>query len=279
MKNLRKEQIALSNFPYYKYSLDYALDSLQRQEAGPIEFYACDPHYYMGDASAADTRVLKSKLKERGLRVINWVPEQVKYPINIASTNPVRAQKSIEYYVKCIQAASELECPTVQFFAGWGTLDSRYEDTWKRSVAAVAYLSQVAKGYGVDLLLEAAFDTDTVIYDTTRIKAMMQDVGADNLHALIDLYCLSVCGEDIDRALTNLDNQVSHVHFSDAGFTNISSAHMVPGEGNLDLDYIMNAFDRIDYKGYFSVELLAPYERHPEEAMRKTAQWLRARML
>ena len=47
MKNLKTDQIAVSNFPYYKYSLDYALDSLARMGGKNLEFYACDPHLHM----------------------------------------------------------------------------------------------------------------------------------------------------------------------------------------------------------------------------------------
>ena len=37
-KNLTRDQFIQSNFPYIDYSLDYALDSLERLGAGKLEF-------------------------------------------------------------------------------------------------------------------------------------------------------------------------------------------------------------------------------------------------
>ena len=48
-KNLTRDQFILSNFPYIDYSLDYALDSLQRLGAGKLEVYGAEPHFCMDD--------------------------------------------------------------------------------------------------------------------------------------------------------------------------------------------------------------------------------------
>ena len=88
MKHLTESQIAMSNFPYFRYTLDWTLDSLARLGAGPIELYLNDPHFHVEDSGTTQCRALKRKLAERGMRVINLCPEQVKYPINIASANP-----------------------------------------------------------------------------------------------------------------------------------------------------------------------------------------------
>lgn len=47
MKKLKVDQIAAANYPYYKYSLEYALESIQRIGADKMEFYACYPHLHV----------------------------------------------------------------------------------------------------------------------------------------------------------------------------------------------------------------------------------------
>ena len=96
MKHLTESQIAMSNFPYFRYPLDWTLDSLARLGAGPIELYLNDPHFHVEDSGTTQCRALKRKLAERGMRVINLCPEQVKYPINIASANPYARQRSVD---------------------------------------------------------------------------------------------------------------------------------------------------------------------------------------
>lgn len=275
MKNLSEKQIAMSNFPYFRYSLEYTLDSLQRLGGGPIEFYAVDPHFNVDDNGLVQVKALKRQLKDRGMRVINWCPEQVKYAINIASPNAYCRQRSVEYYVKSLQFANELESPTVQFFAGWNMLDRNYDDTWKCSVDSLSYLANIAHGYGIDLTIEAADPLLTVLTNTSRIKQMLKDVNSPNLHGMIDLYCLGMCNETIEEALDNLKNEVYHIHFSDAQYEGLS-AHVIPGTGVLDMDHICRRLDEAGYKGYMSLELMTPYERMPEEAMRRSVEWMRA---
>ena len=43
MKQILENQIAVANYPYGKYSFEYALDSLERIGGKKMELYACDP--------------------------------------------------------------------------------------------------------------------------------------------------------------------------------------------------------------------------------------------
>lgn len=277
MKNLKQSQIAMSNFPYFRYSLDWTLDSLERLGASAIEFYANDPHFHVDDNELVQCKALKQKLKDHGIHVINWCPEQVKYPINIASPNAYARRRSLEYYVKSLQFANELESPTVQFFAGWPFLDENFDDVWKRSVDSLGYLADIARGYGINVTIEAADPLLTVLKDTSYIRKMLNDVNHPNLHGMLDLYCLGMCNETIETALENLKGEIYHIHFSDAQYEGLS-AHVIPGTGVLDMDHIMQKLDEIAYPYYLSLELMTPYERMPEEAMGQSVEWMRKKI-
>ena len=277
MKNLTVDQIAMSNFPYFRYSLDYTLDSLERLGGGPIEFYANDPHFNIDDNTSVQANALKRKLKDHNLRVINWCPEQVKYPINIASPDPNCRRRSIEYYVRSLEYCNAVECSQAQFFAGWNMLDRDYDLTWKYSVDSLGYLADIAHGYGINITIEAADSLVTVLTSTDKITKMLKEVNSPNLHGMIDLYCLGVTNETIEQALENLNGEFYHCHFSDGQYEGLS-AHVVPGAGVLDLDHIMEKIDDYGYKGYFAVELLSPYETMPEEGMRQCVEWLRNKL-
>lgn len=277
--SLKQSQIALSNYPYFRYSLRYTLDSLQRLGADAIELYACDPHFHIDDCSLPQVIAMKKMLRDRGLRPICLTPEQVKYPINIASTNPVARKRSMETYTKVIQYANELECPTVQFFAGWGPLDEPYEKAWPRSVEALSCLANLAEGYGVTITIEAADRALTVLTGTDRIARMLRDVDSPNLHGMIDTVCLKACHETIENAIRNITpERLRHFHFSDVNMEGDGVDHIIPGEGTMDLDHVLDQLDRTGYRGYLSLELMSPYEYAAEDAMRKGAEWMRARM-
>lgn len=257
--------------------MKYTFESLQRLGAHAIELYCCDPHFAIDDSGPIEAMNMKKELKKHDLFPICLTPDNCKYPINIGSSNPVCRNRSVNYYKKVIQFANEFECPTVQFFAGFPTLDENYEDGWKRSVESLSILADVAEAYGVQITIEAADRILTVLYNTKKIHDMIIDVNSPNLFGMIDIACLVQTHETIDEAIANITPEfVKHCHFSDAMADGSSIDHIVPGEGTFDLDHVLDAFDKIGYKGYFSLELMSPYEKVAEEVMSRGAAWMRA---
>ena len=276
--SLKKSQLALSNYPYFKHSFDYTFDSLERLGAEAIELYACDPHFHIDDTDLPQVIAVKKSLRKRGLRPICLTPEQVKYPINIAAENPVARKRSIGTYVKCIQYAHELECPTVQFHAGFNLLDRDNNKTWQRSIESLYYLADIAEGYGVTITMESAHKLCTVLTGSDKVAQMVDDVGSPNLRGMIDTLCLVYCNEDAKTAIRNIGPEhLRHVHFSDC-YISHPKDHLIPGEGDMDLEGVLGALDRAGYGGYITIEMLTPYEYNPEEAMSKAADWMRARL-
>ena len=133
MKHLNERQILTSNYPYYKYSLDYALDSLERIGNENIEFYGCFPHFHLDDVGYQDVRRLKRKLKNHHLYTVCFTPEQCLYPVNIAAKDPVARKRSLQVFEKSILYGSELGARYVVVLSGYGTLDE--EERSKRLAA------------------------------------------------------------------------------------------------------------------------------------------------
>lgn len=274
MKNLTIEQICVSNFPYYKYSLEYALDSLERMGGKYLEMYACDPHFHVDDCTLADARALKLKIKNHGLTTMCFTPEQCNYPVNIAAKNPVARKRSIEVYKKSIQFAAELDCHLCQFLAGFGCLDEKDEDIWQRSVEALEYLADIAKAYAVDIALETSPKAYTCLTDTPKMKKMIEQVNRNNVFGIIDTAVLGYSNETIGQAIEGLDHGrlLRHVHVGDGK----PNGHFILGEAELDLCGMMAELDRAGYAHCLSLEILNPlYAENPEYAMKTSFEWLK----
>ncbi len=276
---LSRDRIALSNFPYYKCSLKYALDSLQKMGAQAIELYAVEPHFHLDDSGPAEFRALKKDLAGHGMQAICFTPEQSRYPINIASSNPYGRKRSIATFSKCLECAAELECPIVQFHAGYPLMDESYADAWNRSVESLAYLARLAEGYGVTIAMEFVnMRWKSVLTNSRKSAEMIALINSPNLKGMVDTVCLSVSEETIDDAIANLGANIRHCHFTDGTGQSDTTQHLIPGEGALDLDHMISALAEMRYEGYLAVELLSPYEECAEDAMRKSAEWLRAHL-
>ncbi|MEA5001876.1 MAG: sugar phosphate isomerase/epimerase family protein [Christensenella sp.] len=275
---MKKSQLALSNYPYYKHSTQYTLASMQKLGANAIELYCCEPHFHIDDVKLPEVAAMKNQLKKRNMFPICLTPEQVKYPINIAATNPFARKRSIETYVKVLQCAHELESPTVQFHAGYALLDENRDIVWQRSLESLTYLSRIAEGYGITIVMESAHRLCTILNSSADVEKMVKQVDSPNLKGMIDTLCLIYCSEDIDTAIKNIGvEDLRHIHFSDC-YVEKPKEHLVPGEGTMDLDHVIDALDKIDYKGYITLELLSPHEYNPERATKAGADWLRARL-
>ncbi|MDY3249986.1 MAG: sugar phosphate isomerase/epimerase family protein [Candidatus Choladocola sp.] len=270
MKNLSWKQVAYSNFPYFKYSLDYALNSLERIGAHDIEFYGVYPHFYLGDVTPSEIKTTARMLREHHLQVINLTPENCTYPVNAASTNLNARKRSIDHYVRALEAANEFESPYCLFFPGWAHFDESQEEAWKRGVETMAYLARIAETYGVTLLLESAPQNSSILTSADKQLQMIREVGSKAITGMIDFSCLFYINETIEETVEKLGiEQIRHVHFHNCRkLADGRHDHCLPGEdGVLDVPHMLNVLDEAGYSGYFGCEVFSPYEYEPEKAM------------
>lgn len=275
MKFLKKDQVALTNFPYYKHSLTYTLDSLERVGAKNIEFYAAAPHFYLGDATTDDIKLLKRQLRAHHLQVINLCPENCTYPVNIASSNLRMRQRCIEHYTKAIHAAHEWESPYCLFFPGFALADEEEKDAWQRGAESMAHLARIAEVYGVQLILEAAPKGASLIHSTDRLLGLIDEVGSDALTGMIDLTCILDIGETVKECIDKMGiERIRHIHFHNCEQLSPGRwEHRLPLEGVQNLEEIVRLLDENRFTGHFGCEVFAPYESSPEEAMIAFRDW------
>lgn len=277
-KNLKKEQFIHSNFPYIRYSLDYALDSLQRIGAGKLEFYGAHPHLSLDDVTYTDMKVLKKKLDEHGLSVVEINPENCAYPTNLASWNPATRLRTFRYYENAIRTAGVLGTPYVLIFPGYAAMDETNEDAWGLTVDAMSRLADIAAVEGVTITFESTTRNLTVINDHKDVMRLIKDCGRDNLAVTIDMMCLAQTNETVQDVYDICGtDKIVNVHYTDGGLLPSGSwEHRIPGEGDLDLETMLTMFDENNYKGYFGNEVIwsiDPAVKTPEQICAKLQGW------
>lgn len=272
MKNLKGTQILTSNYPYGRYSLEYALDSLQRIGGEKIEFYACFPHFHIDDVEYSDLKALKRKLKDRSLRVECFTPEQCLYPVNIAAKNVNARKRSLDVFRKSILYGAELGAKYVVVLAGYGTLDEDERFAWTRSVESLGVLGDAAEGCGVTLALETSPREYTTTHNSKDVVRMIKEVGSPAIKGMIDTATLGYSGETMRQAIRDLEGNLRHVHVADG----VPNGHLILGEGNLNIPEMLEELDGIGYEGFLSLEILNDrYIREPEKAMEISYQKLK----
>lgn len=85
--------------------------------------------------------------------------------------------------------------------------------------------------------------------DALRVIHRVHDEGGvDNLRLLLDLYHLTVNGDDLDAVIERYGQDIGHVQIADAPGRN------EPGTGDIDFERCFAALDAAGYTGYLGLE-------------------------
>ena len=278
-KHLSQAQIATSTFPYCKSNLDWTLASLERIGVSAFELQAVDPILSLDDVRAADIRAVAKKIRNHGLHAICVTPDVMNYPINLASPDAAARKRSIAFIKKAIDCAEGFESPFIQMHVGYATVDGSHEEAWKRSVESMKELADYARRHGVIITSEYSKLTwKSVLNSSADLRKLIDEVGSPGYEGMSDTVVMVKIPETIDDVAKNLGvEHLKHFHFTDGLGNATSSLHMIPGEGKLDLQHVLQVLDDMGYAGYLSLELQG-CETHPHEAMEKAVRWMRERL-
>jgi len=113
-------QVAGSNFSYQHLSFDRFLNDMATLERQHVELWGIAPHLHIPQLAADDLARVKRKLRERELSVVCLTPEQVMYPVNLASPVDWLRESSIALFRRAVEVCVELESPLLFLTAGRG---------------------------------------------------------------------------------------------------------------------------------------------------------------
>ncbi len=150
-----------------------------------------------------------------------------------------------------IAYAKEIGCGNVHVFAGGrpeGVHEQRIFDTYCRNIdeARIRLGSE-----GLRLVVEAINAIDFPGYFINRldrILTVIEQIGADGIGVVLDLYHAAINGENALDFLTRHVDLVAHVQLAD-----FPGRHE-PGTGEIDFAAIFSAMDHCDYRGSVGLE-------------------------
>jgi protein FrlC len=281
VEKLRFEQFGVMTVGYQQYSLEYTLDSLAKNGFHYVDFWGGAPHYCAFDTAPSQrqskARGIRKMLQERGLEMSVFTAEQIcLYPINVASSNPYVRKNSIDIVKGYIEDTRELGANYFFPQMGYGYFDENEEDTFKRSVEALQELTEYAGKTGVKMVMEQLQRYEcNICYNREMLHRLIAAVDSPLLSACVDCVAAAAGGESIEEYY-EIFGEVHHVHLADGDPT----GHMVPGDGENDLDSYLKTLIAHDYQESITLEINnAMYFDDPDKATKRAAAWLRSNPL
>lgn len=271
---LSMDQMTGTNFLYQRFTFNRFLDDMETLGRRKLELWGVAPDLYVPAMSDQDVTRLRTAVADRGMEVYCFTPEQVMYPMNLASEARWEREGAVTTYRRAAEVAAGLGARFLFLIPGTGREDLSREEAWNHSVEGLRDIAAYAATLGVECLLEPLQRRESnLVNDAESLSAMLDDVGSDNLFAVIDTVAMACAGEDISRCFEVLGDRIRHVHLIDGA----PAGHMPWGRGKLPLARYLGQLDAAGYSGMMTQELFGSLDAlDPLPAHRESLDYIEA---
>jgi len=152
---------------------------------------------------------------------------------------------------KAITYATALGCPQVNILAGIAPAGVAREELHKTFVENLKYAAPRIKDAGLKLLIEPINTRDIpgfFLNYTKQAKAIIEEVGSDNLFIQYDIYHMQIMEGDLARTIEANLPQIAHVQLAD------NPGRNEPGTGEINYEFLFRYLDSIGYAGWVGCE-------------------------
>lgn len=263
---LSVRQLLGSTFSFQHLPLAQAAAILARHGFGEIELWGIAPHLDLFHAHDRKVAAVRAMLADHGLSVRIFTPEQVVYPVNIASGDADYRRESVQRFRRAADIAAALGARHLFLTAGRGYETEPQESAWNRAADSLWEIASYAAGLSVRCLLEPLQRRESnILHNAADLRRMMDRIGLPNVDAVLDLVAMACAGDGVGDYLAVFGPHLGHVHIVDGTPT----GHLVWGDGTLPLGDWITALAAAGYGGTMSFEPFGDgsYALDPEAAL------------
>ncbi|UOK73052.1 2-oxo-tetronate isomerase [Ancylobacter polymorphus] len=152
---------------------------------------------------------------------------------------------------KAISYATALGCPQVNILAGIAPAGADRELLHNTFVNNLKFAAPKIKEAGLKLLIEPINTRDIpgfFLNYTKQAKAIIEEVGSDNLFIQYDIYHMQIMEGDLARTIEANLPQIAHIQLAD------NPGRNEPGTGEINYPFLFRHLDAIGYEGWVGCE-------------------------
>lgn len=273
---IKQDQIAAMSVQFVQYSLDYTIEAFAKCGIKNIEFWGADPHYYRENyltrfEASKQLRKIRNQLDERDIKVVMYTPETLAYPFSFSNPEESVRNRTVEFFDKACNDALELGCNQIFVNSGCGLRDVDRSISWNHTVDSLQKICDLAKRYGVDLVLEQLQPYESNLVTSLQdIKSMLSDVNKENLKVCLDVVAMEVAKDTLKDFFSQLGERIVHIHLADKN-------HEILGVGNYPIIEYLDYLAEIGFDKYVSLEINdSIYWEDPYPSLKQSMDYLHA---
>lgn len=251
MVKLATSQLIGSNFSFQHVPFEIVAQALRKHGLSRMELWGIAPHLDLFHSSAPEITRLSAILDDNGISVCCLTPEQVLYPVNIASGDAGFREASIAHFLRAAEIAAELGAEHIFLTSGRGYENEPDDIAWNRSVEAIARIADHAAALGLRCLLEPLQRVESnILLNAAGLQRMLNELGRDNIDIVLDMVAMHAAGDCVADYVKRFGPLLSHVHIADGK----PAGHLVWGDGELPLGDWLAQLAAAGYRGRLSFE-------------------------
>jgi sugar phosphate isomerase/epimerase len=269
-----EHNLAFSTNAYLKYSFADAASRLAKIGYRGVEIMADVPHAWPAYLLPEQKRSIRDALAANKLAISNinafmmhavsderqlyWHPSWIE-------PDPYYRSVRVNHTKRALTLAKELgaKCITTEP-GGPVAAGQSWSAALKLFVEMIKPVAQHAEKEGVHLLVEP--EPGLLIETAEQFEEFMRHIDSPAVGLNFDIghfYCVK---DEPAPTVERLAKYIRHVHLEDIAATRVHH-HLIPGEGAIDFAATLQAFQRIGYSGWITIELY-PYVDDPDHAAR-----------
>jgi len=143
---------------------------------------------------------------------------------------------------------------------------------FKDLINRINRLLKVAKDQDITLAIEP--EPGLIISDVNDVSLLLEEISSPYLAVNLDIGHSYITDENVTETIQILKDRIAHVHLED--IKDKIHKHLLPAEGDINFEELFSTFQKINYKGYFVVDLFdAKYDPAivAEKSLRKLKEF------
>lgn len=265
---------AFSTNAYRNYSIEESIRSIASIGFSGIEIMCDTPHAFP-PLTSDRLNSIKKTLEQNNMSISNLngfmlcAIENFHHPSWIEKSSEYR-KKRVEHTKNCIKLAKELGAHSVSTEPGGPPTHNSLNKDFDLFAKGISEVLPIAEENKIRLLIEP--EPGLIIENSTQFLNFIEKFDSQFLGLNFDVGHFYCVGEKPENLIRNLQDYIYHIHLEDISKSRVHY-HLIPGTGSIDFKKIFKSINDINYQGYVTVELY-PYQSNPEEAARKSLEFL-----
>lgn len=268
-------KLAFSSNAYLRFPFAEAARRIAAVGYRGIEIMADVPHAWPAYLLADDKRAIRAALDQNDLTISNINafmmhaiddPRQKYWHPSWIERDPHYRRIRIEHTKKALTLARELGSPCITTEPG-GPVEPG--TSWSQALALfvemIKPVAEHAERENVLLLVEP--EPGLLIESADQFEEFMSFIDSPAIGLNFDIGHFYCVGDEPAPTLHRLKRHVRHIHLEDIAQTRVH-AHLIPGDGAIDIAATLKSIQQIGYDGWVTIELY-PYIDDPDLAAKR----------